>query len=72
MKRTLVKFTRSIALAILIAFMGASGSEATTSIMQKYFIRKGGVVCHRKSDALKIARTINTMRHFGQIRALMS
>ncbi len=34
------------------------------------FVVKGGIVCARKADIIKVRRSINTLRYFGQIRAL--
>ncbi|MBI1867142.1 MAG: hypothetical protein HYS06_02400 [Methylocystis sp.] len=36
------------------------------------FVVKGGVVCARKTDIIKVRRAINTLHYFGQIGALQA
>jgi hypothetical protein len=58
-------------LALFMAFALHPGLAASAS-EGRYFIRRGGVVCQNESDILKIKRTLNTMRHFAQIRTLVA
>ncbi len=67
-----VKFARAAFISLLVPILGGSGSEAVELAASKYFVRRGGVVCQKKSDILKIGRTLNTLRHFKQLRALLA
>jgi hypothetical protein len=53
---------------LLLAF--ATGSMATGAAVPGYFVRRGGVICENKADMTKVARSFNSMHHFGQIRYL--
>ncbi|WP_146188392.1 hypothetical protein [Methylosinus sporium] len=36
------------------------------------FIKRGAVVCQRRQDVMKIERATNSLRYFGQLRALVA
>ena len=37
-----------------------------------HFVRRGAVVCLRRQDMTKIERATNSLRYFGQLRALIA
>ena len=43
-----------------------------TSSRGDLFIRRRSIVCLEKSDIVKVAASINTLRHLAQIRALVN
>jgi hypothetical protein len=67
-----VKFRRIGLSAFFVALAICSASKGAASSERRYFVRRGSVVCQNKFDILKVGRTINTMRHFGQIRTLVA
>ena len=44
----------------------ANDSQAATNL----FVARGGIVCDDEADIVKVRRVINSLRYFGQIRAL--
>jgi hypothetical protein len=70
MTRVVVSHASSLFAAMLIALAGHSASEANTTPVRKYFVRRSGIVCRQNSDISKVGWAINTMRHFAQIRTL--
>jgi hypothetical protein len=72
MVKILVKFSGKVFAAALVALIADTASAANSAQARKYFVRRGGVVCQKKSDISKIGRSLNTLRHFKQIRASLA
>jgi hypothetical protein len=72
MTKILVKFSGRVFAAVLVALIAHTASAANGAQARKYFVRRGGVVCQKRSDILKIGRSFNTLRHFKQLRASLA
>lgn len=53
-----------------MALQSGSASAENISTNGQFVIRRGGVVCDRRADIAKVRRTVNSLRYFGQLRAL--
>lgn len=58
--------------AALILVLSWSSSYADMSPLHAHFVKRGGVVCARKQDVVTIRQAVNSLRYFGQIRALLA
>lgn len=56
----------------LILLFSEASSFASPLPRRTPFIKKGAVVCARKQDIIKVRQSINSLRYFGQVRALLS
>lgn len=56
----------------LILVLPGFVSQASMLPKGALFVKKDAVVCARKQDIVKVRKALNTLRHFGQIRALVA
>lgn len=62
--------TGLLAVSLLLLSPSLCGADQA-ALRPTHFVRRGAVVCLRRQDMTKIERATNSLRYFGQLRALV-
>lgn len=62
----------ALSLSLLFASLCDAAAAQEAAMRPNLFIKRGAVVCQRRQDVMKIERATNSLRYFGQLRALVA
>ena len=67
----LSRYGRTIAIGVALSLAHFSASAANAPATPRLFVKRNSAVCGQKEDLLKVMRSRNTLRHFGELRSLI-